>query len=257
MKRLISIGLGALFVAIATHGSLFAQASSYGSSGGGGGGSFGSSTSAFSSASNAFGSSGAFGSSSTSSGASGNTANGANGGLVGMSGGGMYGGTGYGPQNGAGRGGSNYSSSSQYGNRSSGQNGQFGGGQGRQGGGSRRGGTGQNQGQSGQGGGGTAAKDQQPWYEPRIEVGFSVPTPAPTVVQTNITAPLHTAALTSRFGSVNVSVQGSTVTLKGTVTSEEDRQLAAQMAMLEPTVSSVQNDLKVAAPAMPAAMPPR
>jgi hypothetical protein len=257
MKRLISIGLGALFVAIATHGSLFAQ-SSYGSNSGGGGGSFGSSGSAFSSASNAFGSSGAFGSSSTSSGAFGTTANGANGangGMVGMSGGGMYGATGYGAQNGAGRVGSNYSSSSQYGNRSAGQNGQFGGGQGRQGGGSRRGGTGQNQGQSG--GGGTAPKDQQPWYEPRIEVGFSVPTPAPTVVQTNIAAPLHAPALSSRFGSVNVSVQGSTVTLRGTVPSEEDRQLAAQMAMLEPTVSSVQNDLTVAAPATPAAMPPR
>jgi osmotically-inducible protein OsmY len=256
MKRLISIGLGALFVAIATHGSLFAQ-SSYGSTSGGGGGSFGSTGSAFSSASNAFGSSGAFGSSSTSSGTTANGANGANGGMVGMSGGGMYGATGYGAQNGAGRAGSSYSSSSQYGNRSGGQNGQFAG-QGRQGGGSRRGGTGQyGQGQSGQGGGSTAAKDQQPWYEPRIEVGFSVPTPAPTVVQTNIAAPLHTPALNSRFGTVNVSVQGSTVTLKGTVTSEEDRQLAAQMAMLEPTVYSVQNDLKVAAPATPAAMPPQ
>jgi osmotically-inducible protein OsmY len=258
MKRLVSIGLGALFVAIATHGSLFAQ-SSYGSNSGGGGGSFGSSSSSFGSTSSAFGSTGAFGSTS-SSGASGSTANanGANAGLVGMAPGGMYGGTGYGAQNGAGRAGSSYSSSSQYGNRSGGQNGQFGGGQGRQGGGSRRGGTGQyGQGQSGQGGGATANKDQQPWYEPRIEVGFSVSTPAPTVVQTNIAAPLHAPALTSRFGSVNVSVQGSTVTLRGTVPSEEDRQLAAQMAMLEPTVYSVQNDLKVAAPVAPAAMPPR
>jgi hypothetical protein len=261
-SRLVSIGLGALFVAISTHGSLFAQASSYGSSGGGGGGSFGSSSGAFSSGSSAFGSSGAFGSNSTTSGGLGGSANGANGansGMVGMGGGGMYGGTGYGAQNGAaGRAGSNYSSSSQYGNRSAGQ-GQFGGGQGRQAGGSRRGGTGQTQGQGqyGQGGAGAGTKDQQPYFEPRIEIGFSVTTPAPTVIQTSIASPWHTPALTSRFGSVNVSVQGSTVTLRGTVPSEEDRQLAAQMAMLEPTVSSVQNDLRVAAPATPAAAPPR
>jgi osmotically-inducible protein OsmY len=82
--------------------------------------------------------------------------------------------------------------------------------------------------------------------------------PAPTVVQTSIAAPLHTPALTSRFGTVNVSVEGSTVTLRGTVNSEEDRQLAAQMAMLEPAVMSVQNDLKVAAAApAPAAVSPR
>jgi osmotically-inducible protein OsmY len=64
--------------------------------------------------------------------------------------------------------------------------------------------------------------------------------------------------LTSRFGTVNVSVQGSTVTLQGTVNSEEDRQLAAQMAMLEPSVMSVQNDLKVAAAApAPATVSPQ
>ena len=162
----------------------------------------------------------------------------------------MYGATGYGSPNGA-RAGSSSSSGSQYGNRSSGQ-GQYGGGQGRQGGGgSRRGGGGQGQGQYGPGGqgGGTAAKDQQPWFEPRIAVGFTVTGPAPTVVQTSIAAPLHTPALTSRFG---------TVTLRGTVNSEEDRQLAAQMAMLEPSVMSVQNDLKVAAAiSPPAAISPR
>jgi hypothetical protein len=94
----------------------------------------------------------------------------------------------------------------------------------------------------------------QAWYEPRIDIGFAVTGPAPTVTQTNIVGPFHSPALTSRFGTVNVSVQGGTVILRGTVSSEEDRALAAQMAMLEPSVSSVQNDLKVA---VPAANPPR
>jgi BON domain len=195
-----------------------------------------------------FGSSGssstAFGGTGTSS--STGTANG----LVGMSAGGMYGGTGYGNVN-RGTSGSNNSSGSQYGSRA-GQGGQYGG-QGRQAGGSRRGGTGQNQGQPGQGG--TAGnKDQQAWYEPRIDIGFAVTGPAPTVVQTNIAGPFHSPALTSRFGTVKVSVQGGAVILRGTVNSEEDRQLAAQMTMLEPSVSSVQNDLRVAAPS---ANPPR
>jgi len=179
-----------------------------------------------------------------------------------MGAGGMYGASGYGAQNGVRPGGSSYSSgsSSQYGGRSGGQ-GQYGAGQGqgRGGGGSRRSGGTQGQGQYGQSQGGAGTnKDAQPWYEPRIEVGFTVSAPAPTAVQTNIAAPLHTPAMTSRFGTVNVSVQGSTVTLRGTVNSEEDRQLAAQMAMLEPAVMSVQNDLKIAAPPTgPAAMPPR
>lgn len=177
-----------------------------------------------------------------------------------MGGGGMYGQSGYGTQNGV-RTGSSYSSgSSQYGSRSSGQ-GQYGAGQGRGGGGSRRGGGAQGgqYGQYGQGQGGAGTnKDAQPWYEPRIEVGFTFAAPAPTALQTNIVAPMHTPAMTSRFGTVNVSVQGSTVTLRGTVNSEEDRQLAAQMAMLEPAVMSVQNDLKIAAPPTgPAPMPPR
>jgi hypothetical protein len=259
MKRLVSIGLGALFVAISTHGSLFAQASSYGSGGGGGGasggGTFGSSGSAFGSSGSMFGSSGS--SSSLSTGLQFSSTGAGATGLVGMTAGGMYGATGSGGANAAGRtGAGSSSSSSQYGNRSSAQGGQNGGAQGRAGGGSRRGGTGQAQGQQGQGGA-AASKDQQVWFEPRIEVGFAVASPAPVAVQSNIVTPLHSPGLTARFGTVNVSVQGGTVILRGSVTSDEDRLLAAQMALLEPSVSNVQNELIVAAPVVPAARPPR
>jgi osmotically-inducible protein OsmY len=164
-----------------------------------------------------------------------------------MSGGGMYGGTGYGT---AGRTGSQYSGSqSQYGSRGSGAYGQSGAGQGRTG--SRGRGTAQ-QGQGQQGAG--TNKDQQPWFEPRIEVGFAVAAPAPTAVQSDIVKPLRAPTLAPRFGKINVSVQGSTVVLRGTVNSEEDRALAAQMAMLEPSVAAVQNELQIAAPV---ANPPR
>jgi hypothetical protein len=171
--------------------------------------------------------------------------------MVGMSGGGMYGGTGYGGANAAGRTGSN--NSSQYGNRSSSQYGQNGGGQGRQGG-TRRGGTGQSQSQGQPGGNTGTAGNVQTYFEPRIDVGFAVPQPQAAVVEASVAAPWHSPGLSGRFGSVNVSVQGDTVTLRGIVGSENDRLLAAQMAMLEPSVSSVRNELTVA---VPAASPPR
>ncbi len=168
-----------------------------------------------------------------------------------MSAGGMYGGTGYGGANAASRTGSNYSS--QYGNRSSNQYGQNGAGQGRQGG-SRRGGTGQAQNQGQPGGNTGPAGSAQTYFEPRIDVGFTVPLPQAAVVQASVAAPWQSPGLSGRFGGVKVSVQGDTVTLRGSVSSENDRLLAAQMAMLEPSVSSVRNELTVA---VPAANPPR
>jgi osmotically-inducible protein OsmY len=268
MKRLISIGLGALLVAACTPGVVFAQAAGYSGGGGGGmggggggGGSFGSSGTAFGSSGSMFSSSGSTFSSSTGSGSpfgsnsafggTGTTGTGTSG-MVGMTAGGMYGAAGAGVPNAAGRTGSNYSSSSQYGNRG-GQNGQYGGGQGRQGGGSRRGSSTQGQSQVQPGGAG-AAGSPQAYFEPRIEVGFSVPNPQATAVQTDIAAPMRAPSLSPRFGTVKVSVQGSVVTLRGTVNSDDDRLLAAQMAMLEPAVSAVQNELIVAPPA---AHPPR
>jgi osmotically-inducible protein OsmY len=76
-----------------------------------------------------------------------------------------------------------------------------------------------------------------------------MPTPAATVIQADISKPMQSPALSSRFGTVRVSVQGDTAILRGSVQSESDRQLAAQLAMLEPAVSSVRNELTVAAPA--------
>jgi len=161
----------------------------------------------------------------------------------------MYGATGSGVARG------NSSTSSQYnrgGNQSS-QYGQSGAGQGRQGG-SRSRGTGQSQNQGQPGGNTGTPGSAQTYFEPRIDVGFAVPQPQAAVVQASVSAPWRSPGLSGRFGSVNVSVQGDTVTLRGTVSSENDRLLAAQMAMLEPSVSSVRNELTVA---VPNANPPR
>jgi len=48
-----------------------------------------------------------------------------------------------------------------------------------------------------------------------------------------------------RVGPINVSLEGRTAILRGTVASESDRQLAASLARLEPEVLAVQNELVV------------
>jgi osmotically-inducible protein OsmY len=167
-----------------------------------------------------------------------------------MTQGGMYGGTGSGAAvRGGGTSSSYGSSSSQSGGSRSTQGGQ--GGQAR---GGRRGATGAGSSQGQAGGGAGGAKLQQVWFEPRIEVGFSMPGPPASVIQTNVSKPLKAPALSSRFGTVRVSVEGDMVVLRGSVPSESDRLLAAQIAMLEPAVVSVRNELTVATPAaVPAA----
>jgi hypothetical protein len=49
-------------------------------------------------------------------------------------------------------------------------------------------------------------------------------------------------------GPIQVELQGETVILRGVVGSNHERDLAAQMAMLEPGVGAIQNDLRVAPP---------
>lgn len=55
---------------------------------------------------------------------------------------------------------------------------------------------------------------------------------------------------------VSVSIEGRTVVLRGSVATEHDRALAAQVVLLEPGVSSVDNQLVVASPT-PTEPPPR
>ena len=49
----------------------------------------------------------------------------------------------------------------------------------------------------------------------------------------------------STLGPITASLEGTTVVLRGKVASEADRQLAEEVAMLEPEVSEVQNELEV------------
>ncbi len=226
------------------------------SSGGGGGGvgasggsSFGGGSNAFSSAGGAFGGSATAGFTLNNPFGTGNNAGGAYGqsNLVGVSAGGMYGGTPSGTNSTSRNGTGSYGTQSN-GSRSSTSSNQ-----------SRRGNTSNaRRGRSSQqpANAKTSSKEQQPWFEPRVEVGFEVKSPATSVVQTRVSAPFHgTAALSSRFTGVQVAVEGETAILRGTVQSNDDRDMAERVALLDPSISSVRNEIAVRPQANAAAKP--
>lgn len=89
-----------------------------------------------------------------------------------------------------------------------------------------------------------------------IRLGFT-PNPAPPA---KFTAQFATRlgrlpALTT-VGPIEVQLEGETVVLRGTVASEGDRQLAEEIALLEPGVSKVKNELQVQEADTNAAEPP-
>jgi hypothetical protein len=92
----------------------------------------------------------------------------------------------------------------------------------------------------------TAPKQQ--FFEPRIEVGFDVAPQKTTAVAMNVVTSLGVNKAGSRFGGVRVSIDGQTAILRGLVASQNDRQLAEQITLLEPDVSSVRNELLVRRP---------
>ena len=54
---------------------------------------------------------------------------------------------------------------------------------------------------------------------------------------------------------MQVEMEGETVVLRGTVPSERDRDLAARLALLEPGISAVRNELRVVPSSEPESIP--
>jgi hypothetical protein len=100
-----------------------------------------------------------------------------------------------------------------------------------------------------------AGTAEQVWFEPRVEVGFPVSLPPNAAIASTLANSFHSTALAGRFGGVQVRVEGNTAVLRGAVASVGDRELAAQMALLEPSIYSIRNELTVGPP-VPAAKPP-
>jgi osmotically-inducible protein OsmY len=76
-------------------------------------------------------------------------------------------------------------------------------------------------------------------------IGFSTPSVAPTAISTKISQQLNRSHSIASAGGVNVQMVGKTAVLQGTVASDHDRNMASQVAMLEPGVSQVKNELQV------------
>jgi osmotically-inducible protein OsmY len=265
IKHSISVAFVAIVAVLGYSPGLFAQAfggssssGAFGSSGGAfgsSGGAFGSSGGAFGNAGSAFGSSGgAFGSSGGGTGTSGGfggmgSAGGGTGSSTGSTGFGssLYG-AGGGGQTGYGMPGMAGQASTGMGSRPGMTNGA---GANRQtattgrnngGGGRRRGGTNGTQQTP------TGLQPEQYEYQPRYEVGFAVPAPTVGRVVTDLSRSLGVTTQLSRFSSVQVTLDGGTAVLRGTVNSANDRLLAEQVALLEPAINGVRNELTVAAP---------
>jgi hypothetical protein len=78
-----------------------------------------------------------------------------------------------------------------------------------------------------------------------IRLGF-VPSPVATPqFSANLTNRLSKTTALAAARDINVSLEGRTAILRGTVATEADRRLAESLARLEPEVSAVQNELVV------------
>jgi hypothetical protein len=131
-----------------------------------------------------------------------------------------------------------------------GMNGQYGGGAYGQNGQNNRNNR-QNQSANGQG---SRSRSEIP-IATTYTIGFDTPGVAPGTISTKLSAELNRSRSIGLGGGVNVQIEGKTAVLKGTVASDHDRDLAAKVAMLEPGVSQVKNELQVAGSAPRAAAP--
>jgi hypothetical protein len=78
-----------------------------------------------------------------------------------------------------------------------------------------------------------------------IRLGFAATPVAAPQFSANLTNRLSTTPSLQRAGQINVSLEGRTAVLRGTVATEADRRLAESLARLEPEVLAVQNELVV------------
>jgi osmotically-inducible protein OsmY len=97
--------------------------------------------------------------------------------------------------------------------------------------------------------GGQQQQQGQRQIRTKLVIGFQAPTVAPEVANVKVEALLNRGLELPAGSTVAVSMQGSTAVLRGSVNSEYDRGLAERLALLEPGIVAVQNELTVNLPA--------
>jgi osmotically-inducible protein OsmY len=84
-----------------------------------------------------------------------------------------------------------------------------------------------------------------------VTPGFSVTMPSGDRVSTTLQQRLEKSQRIGRLGPISVRLEGRTAVLSGSVATEHDRDLAAQVALLEAGVAAVRNELSVGPPPSP------
>jgi osmotically-inducible protein OsmY len=86
---------------------------------------------------------------------------------------------------------------------------------------------------------------------------IAYPPRAAAQVQSQLATNLQKLAGNAGLPPIEVTVQARTVVLRGAVGTAHNRDLAARLALLEPGVDQVQNELTIAQPRVPAETPTR
>jgi len=97
------------------------------------------------------------------------------------------------------------------------------------------------------GAGQQAGRTQQRRIRTHIRLGFSEPGIAPTVANNRVSKVFDRVLQREDFGGgqVNVAMDGTVAVLTGTVPTDHARDLLERLALLEPGISAVQNELTV------------
>ena len=104
--------------------------------------------------------------------------------------------------------------------------------------------------QNGRGGVGQTNQNRTPLRAP-LSIGFTQAPTSTTVVSSRFSRRLDNLPGIQLRGPVSVQMEGRTAVLRGIVTSENDRDLVGRLALLEPGISEVQNELTIVANAAP------
>jgi len=91
----------------------------------------------------------------------------------------------------------------------------------------------------------TRPRSQMPIHVSYV-IDFPVPPGRASAISAKLSNELSSSPTIGAYGPVTVQLYGKTALLRGTVASEHDRDLAAELAMLEPGVDQVRNELRVA-----------
>jgi hypothetical protein len=101
----------------------------------------------------------------------------------------------------------------------------------------------------------TMEENVRPPVRIRLEVGFTAPQPAPSVIATNVRARLARLAVDHSLGQPQVAMEGGTVVLRGTAETESQRRVLERLIAMEPGVLGVRNEMIVVSPPIEQELP--